>query len=474
MRIGMRLLLGYFLIVAIAAWFVLSIFVQEVKPGVRRATEGTLIDTATLLAEVGREDLLSGNAQQGKLAQAFSQLHQRPFRANIGGIHKVRNEYHVYMTDAQGRVVFDSAGLAVGKDYSRWNDVWLTLRGEYGARSTQSNPDDPESTVMYVAAPVVDNGKIIGVLSVGKPNSAMAPVIHRSERRILWAGGALLGIALLIGLVVAWWINRSIGTLSRYADAVTTDSPLPLPNPGSSELRKLAQALENMRIRLEGKNYIEHYVHSLTHELKSPLAAIRGAAEILAEQPSPQVARRFIDNILVQNARMQSLVEKLLAQARLENRVEIVPASVDVDALFTRLADARSTLLTAKNITLTCKTTALRVEGDAELLEQALGNLLDNAIDFTPEGGAVQLAAHEEEQQIHFTVTDSGSGIPDYALTRIFERFYSLPRDNGLKSSGLGLAFVQEVARLHQGEITLRNRDEGGVMATLILHRPFT
>ena len=67
----MRLLLGYFLIVAIAAWFVLSIFVQEVKPGVRRATEGTLIDTATLLAEVGREDLLSGNAQQGRLAQAF-------------------------------------------------------------------------------------------------------------------------------------------------------------------------------------------------------------------------------------------------------------------------------------------------------------------------------------------------------------------------------------------------------------------
>ncbi|WP_336214098.1 two-component system sensor histidine kinase CreC [Enterobacter sp. P82] len=474
MRIGMRLLLGYFLIVGIAAWFVLSIFVQEVKPGVRRATEGTLIDTATLLAEVGREDLLSGNAQQGKLAQAFSQLHQRPFRANIGGIHKVRNEYHVYMTDAQGRVVFDSAGLAVGKDYSRWNDVWLTLRGEYGARSTQSNPDDPESTVMYVAAPVVDNGKIIGVLSVGKPNSAMAPVIHRSERRILWAGGALLGIALLIGLVVAWWINRSIGTLSRYADAVTTDSPLPLPNPGSSELRKLAQALENMRIRLEGKNYIEHYVHSLTHELKSPLAAIRGAAEILAEQPSPQVARRFIDNILVQNARMQSLVEKLLAQARLENRVEIVPKSVDVDALFARLADARSTLLTAKNITLTCKSTALCVEGDAELLEQALGNLLDNAIDFTPEGGAVQLAAHEGDKQIHFTVTDSGSGIPDYALTRIFERFYSLPRDNGLKSSGLGLAFVQEVARLHQGEITLRNRDEGGVMATLILHRPFT
>ncbi|WP_449545696.1 two-component system sensor histidine kinase CreC [Lelliottia amnigena] len=474
MRIGMRLLLGYFLIVAIAAWFVLSIFVQEVKPGVRRATEGTLIDTATLLAQVGRDDLLSGAAQNGRLAQAFSQLHQRPFRANISGIHKVRNEYHVYMTDAQGRVVFDSAGKALGEDYSRWNDVWKTLRGDYGARSTQINPDDPQSTVMYVAAPIVDNGKIIGVLSVGKPNSAMAPVIHRSERRILWAGAALLGIALLIGLLVAWWINRSISSLSRYADSVTTDAPLPLPDPGSSELRKLAQALENMRIRLEGKNYIEHYVHALTHELKSPLAAIRGSAEILAEQPPPQVAARFVDNILVQNARMQSLVEKLLEQARLENRVEITPGSVNIDALFTRLSAARAALLAAKNITLTSQNALTAVEGDEDLLEQALGNLLDNALDFTPEGGCIELAAREAHKKVQLSVTDSGSGIPEYALARIFERFYSLPRENGLKSSGLGLAFVQEVARLHHGDIQLRNREEGGVEALLTLHRPFT
>ena len=86
MRIGMRLLLGYFLIVAVAAWFVLSIFVQEIKPGVRRATEGTLIDTATLLAALARDDLKSGDPAHGQMAQAFAQLHNRPFRANISGI----------------------------------------------------------------------------------------------------------------------------------------------------------------------------------------------------------------------------------------------------------------------------------------------------------------------------------------------------------------------------------------------------
>lgn len=474
MRIGMRLLLGYFLIVAVAAWFVLSIFVQEIKPGVRRATEGTLIDTATLLAELAREDLRSGHAQDGRLAQAFSTLNHQPINAHISGIHKVRNEYHVYMTDSTGRVVFDSSGKALGEDYSRWNDVWLTLRGNYGARSSLADASNPQSTVMYVAAPVTDQGRIIGVISVGKPNSAMDPVIKRSERRILWAGGALLGIALLIGAVMVWWINRSIGKLARYADSVTENRPVPLPDLGSSELRKLAQALESMRVKLEGKNYIEQYVYALTHELKSPLAAIRGAAEILREGPPPDVVTRFTDNILTQNSRMQNLVEKLLHQAKLENRLEIAFAAVDIGMLFHQLQEQRSVVLSAKGLTLHIDAADAVAAGDSELLAQALGNLLDNAIDFTPPGGEVALRASREADALVLTVSDSGSGIPDYALQRVFERFYSLPRADGQKSSGLGLAFVQEVARLHHGNIRVLNRPQGGCEARLTLHPHFT
>ncbi|SUX75784.1 two-component system sensor kinase [Citrobacter freundii] len=100
---------------------------------------------------------------------------------------------------------------------------------------------------------------------------------------MLWASAVLLGIALVIGIGMVGWINHSIARLTRYADSVTENRPVPLPDLGSSELRKLAQALESMRLKLEGKNYIEQYVYALTHELKSPLAAIRGAAEILRE-----------------------------------------------------------------------------------------------------------------------------------------------------------------------------------------------
>jgi two-component system sensor histidine kinase CreC len=112
------------------------------------------------------------------------------------------------------------------------------------------------------------------------------------------------------------------------------------------------------------------------------------------------------------------------------------------------------------------------VQGDAFLLAQALGNLVHNAIDFTPAGGTVAMRIRAEAGQAVVAVEDTGSGVPDYALAQVFDRFYSLPRpDTGRKSSGLGLSIVREVARLHRGEATLENRTEGGARAVLTLPR---
>lgn len=470
MRIGLRLLLGYFLIVAVAGYFVLSIFVQEVKPGVRRATEGTLVDTANLLAQIARLDMQRTDVAHGQLAQAFAQLNQRPIGANIAGIRKDRSEYHVYLTDRLGKVIFDSSGKALGQDYSRWNDVYLTLRGQYGARSTRSDPQDENSSVMYVAAPVLDQGKIIGVLSVGKPNSTMAPVIKRSERRILWAGALLLGIALLIGLGFVWWINRSIGRLVRYADGVAQGESVPLPEMGSHELTQLAQALESMRVKLEGKAYIEQYVHTLTHELKSPLAAIRGAAELLQEFPPPASAQRFLTNIEQQSTRIQQLVDKLLVQARLESRPGLESAPIAMAALVRQAVAGKEAQAVRRGILLQIDgMEEATLTGDALLIGQALTNLLDNALDFTPSGGTISVHGERHDNHYRITVSDDGSGIPDYALDKVFERFYSLARADKPKSSGLGLSFVQEVARLHRGAVRLHNRQPHGVAAIFTL-----
>jgi len=110
----------------------------------------------------------------------------------------------------------------------------------------------------------------------------------------------------------------------------------------------------------------------------------------------------------------------------------------------------------------------LVVQGDAFLLRQALGNLIDNALAFSPENAHVQVTAQREGESLRLCVSDDGPGIPDYARERVFERFYSLARPaTGHRSSGLGLPFVREVARLHGGEITLEPRAEGGTDAVL-------
>ncbi|EPZ8125541.1 two-component system sensor histidine kinase CreC [Yersinia enterocolitica] len=470
MKIGVRLLLGYFLIVAIAGYFVIRIFVQEVKPGVRRATEGTLVDTATLLAQFARQDMLQNKVAGGQLAQAFASLNLRPIGANIEGIRKDRNEYRVYLTDAEGRVIFDSSGKAVGQDYSRWNDVWLTLRGNYGARSTRTDPADEQSSVMYVAAPVIVENKIIGVLSVGKPNISMAPVIKRSERKILLAGGVLLGIALLIGLGFVWWINRAIGKLVDYAERVSEGQNVALPAMGSSELNDLARALESMRLKLDGKAYIEQYVHTLTHELKSPLAAITGAAELLRESPPPATAQRFLMNIEQQSTRIQQLVDKMLIQARLESRVDVQLSPIEISSIIKQAMGAKEAQAVSRGINLRLiRADSATLTGDGLLLSQALTNLIDNALDFTPAGGEVTVSGTRQTDEYLITVEDTGSGIPDYAQEKIFDRFYSLARANSPKSTGLGLNFVREVAAIHQGNIYLENRQLHGVCARLTL-----
>ena len=103
----------------------------------------------------------------------------------------------------------------------KWNDVYLTLRGEYGARSTRSEPDDATSSVMHVGAPIRDNGQIIGVVTVAKPNSSLQPYVDRTERRLLWYGAGLVVLGLLLGALLSWWLSVALRRLTAYAEAVS-------------------------------------------------------------------------------------------------------------------------------------------------------------------------------------------------------------------------------------------------------------
>ena len=473
MPLGVRIFLVYFLFVGLSGWFVLNTVMEEIRPGVRQSTEETLVDTANLLAEILRDEVKAGSLTQSRLPELLRAYGQRQPQAQIWGVDKTAVNHRIYVTDAQGRVLLDSSGAAVGQDYSRWNDVYLTLQGQYGARSTREDANDPDSSVMYVAAPIRDGERIIGVVSVAKPNKSLQPYIERSQRRLAWLGGGLIVLGLLVGGLLSWWLSASLRQLTSYARQVSEGQRAELPRLSGGELQQLAEAVQKMRTELEGKAYVERYVHTLTHELKSPLAAIRGAAELLEGEMPAEQRQRFVANISGESARLQQLIERLLNLAQVEQRQgldERMP--VELCALVETVLSSQTARLEAAELQVeNLVEPGLCALGERFLLRQALGNLLENALDFTPQGGALRFSAQPQGEQVELRLFNQAEAIPDYAFSRLTERFYSLPRPaSGRKSTGLGLNFVQEVAALHAGSLQVGNV-VGGVQVSLTLPR---
>jgi two-component system sensor histidine kinase CreC len=170
---------------------------------------------------------------------------------------------------------------------------------------------------------------------------------------------------------------------------------------------------------------------------------------------------------------MAQMIDKLLALAAVEHRQRIEqPEPVALAGLVDEAMAQVETEAGAAGVSLACADAdpSVVAEGDPFLLRQAIANLLDNAIDFAPRGSAIDVALRRQGGTWRISVADRGPGVPDYAIGRVFERFYSLPRpDGGSRSSGLGLCFVAQVAELHGGHALLANREGGGAVATLEL-----
>ena len=235
-----------------------------------------------------------------------------------------------------------------------------------------------------------------------------------------------------------------------------------------------------LRDALVGHNYVADYVQTLTHEVKSPLSAIRGAAELLQEDGMPPAERsRFLANITREAGRIQEIVDRMMELTALEARrtldkAEAVPVFPLLQAQVAAAQDAAASRGIALELHAEGEDSqAARVLGDPFLLRRAVANLLDNAVDFSPDGGVVRMALIVTARQVCIHIQDQGPGIPPYAQAKVFEKFYSLARPHThKKSTGLGLSFINEIASLHRGRIELANSASGqGAHATLSLPR---
>ena len=476
MSIRARIIVTHLLIVGIGFFYLIKKITdaKEIKPRYMQSVEEPLVDTARLLAALLERNLIDGRIDLTGFRDAFEKLRSRPFSARIYSREKTTVDLNVYVTDATGTVIFDSDhGRAEGQDYSQRNDVYLTLQGKYGARSTKIDPKDRTSAVLFVAAPILSGDKIAGVVSVSKPQKSMATFMHEARRNIILTGAIAATLVVLVGAVLSAWITRPIQRLTDYARAVRNERRVPLPYLGTSEIGSLGRAFEEMRDALDGRKYVENYVQTLTHEIKSPVAAIRGAAELLHENMPAEQREKFLGNIEAETVRIQEIVDRLLLLSAVEaKRALDEQKEVDLSVIVQRAVTSIAPQADAKNIELRTDlaTGGCTICADEFLIEKAILNLLQNAIAFAPAGGAVAVALRQSDGSCELRVEDNGPGIPDFAQARVFERFYSLPRpDTGKKSSGLGLAFVREVASLHRGSIELTNGEKAGAVATLRL-----
>ncbi len=468
-----RIFVGILLVYALGVGLLMYRLLADIDPRYRESAEESLVETAHLLAAQVEQHSSAGLLDAEPLRPVFRSLYARSFSARIFGFEKTGVELQALVIGRDGIVVFDSLGQREGEDFSQWRDVRGALAGEYRARTTPKIPGDELSSVMYVSAPVRSGGEIVGVVSVGKPVQSLNQFVSAARRKTMIVGATSVAAVLVLALILSLWLVRPFGLIADYARYVRSQRSFSLPRLGRRALGTLGAAYDEMRDALAGRHYVADYVQTLTHELKGPLSAIRGAAELIQEPGMPEADRqRFSANIGRETQRIQELVDRMMELAALEQQRRLPKVEpVALRPLLEELAASAEASGAARGlrIELTAGAPAW-VEGEAFLLRRAVGNLLANALEFSPDGGVVRIELAAQRRSVDVIVRDQGPGIPDYADERVFEKFYSLARPGtNKKSTGLGLPFVKEIAELHHGRVTLRNGVGGGAVATLSL-----
>ncbi|PNK61724.1 two-component system sensor histidine kinase CreC [Psychrobacter sp. FDAARGOS_221] len=421
-----------------------------------------------------------------------------PFETQATWYHqKQRSSFRVYITDNQGIVIYDSLpeqgnhtnpeGNARGEDYSSWNDVNLTLQGKYGARTTRSDPNDSSTSVMYVAQPIYSSdgsGDIIAVVSVGKPTSTVLPYLNATRQRMLTASLIISIVTLIMAGLVAWWLRQSTLLVTRYTQSLAQDTKKPYFYLGR-ELNELTDTIESMKHRLENRAYVTDYVHTLTHELKSPLTAIRASGELLEETDLDSEDRQMLSQTITeQSIKLHSLIDRLLLLAKIEQPTfKLAIQAIDPDALVQTLIAGSEMQRQYQHLEIDYQCDLKQsnqsfIFADEFWMTQALQNVLDNALYFAHHKVLVSVTTQQINKApfIKLSFINDGEPIPEYALAKVFDRYFSLshqynkptnnpaqtpsspaPRQQGKKGTGLGLTLVKQVIERHGGYVSIHN-----------------
>lgn len=274
---------------------------------------------------------------------------------------------------------------------------------------------------------------------------------------------AAVAIALALALAFAWWLARPLQRVERAIEGLGEDGlDAPIRIRGPADVRRIGRRLDDLRQRLaETEADKARFLRHVSHDLKTPLSALREGVSLLDDGTAGPLAenqREIVRILRDHSALLQQRIEDLLrwnASAFAAQRV--VRRPVELGALVQRLVDDQRLVWQARRLRIAVTGTPLTAEVDGTLLGSAIGNLLSNAIRFSPPGATIRIEVRADGHTLCIDVRDAGPGVPDDERERVFEPFFRgrVQPTEGLPGTGIGLSVVAETVRAHGGRVIL-------------------
>jgi len=352
-------------------------------------------------------------------------------------------------------------------------EVRAALAGRYRAASRPT--PGQRSLTLSSAVPVRQRDQIVGAVVVSQSTFRILQALYDVRLRLFQIVLLSMAVAAVLTRVASSTIVTPIVRLRRSAAALATGRGVLSGEFGrvrrNDEIGDLARSLEELAARLDAHiKLLESVAADVAHEFKNPLAAIRTAAETIAESSSGDERQRFHAMLLRDVDRLEALVSGVRELAHVDAEVSTGQrGAVDVSGLLRAIVEGRR-LISPAPIDLKAPSTPVRVVGSQERLTQVFVNLLDNAASFAPAGTSISVAVVPADTQCVVVISDAGAGIPDAHLDRVFDRFFSYrPGTDRRGHMGLGLAIAKAVVTGYGGSITARNRPGGGAEFSVAL-----
>ena len=376
---------------------------------------------------------------------------------------------------AQGEDVAHSDNLAQPLAIPEWL-VSKTIAEAGGLSAAKTVSIDGELMRVYGTAAKVGRTGEYRAIFVASPLDRITATMERWRAILAAAVVGTSGVAAAVGWFLAAKAMRPVDQMTQAARAIgrTTDFSRRLPEPAQQdELGRLARTFNDMLDQLaEAYGTQKQFLADASHELRTPLTVIRTSVESLRRgmDADPVEREETLRAIARESERMGRLVADLLTLARADAGQTLERSRLELDSLVLEVYAQEQTLADGVRLQLG-EWDQIAVEGDPDRLKQVMLNLVDNALRYTPRGGAVTLDLLRRGDEAVFQVHDTGPGIATEHLPRIFDRFYRVdqPRTRGIGGTGLGLAIAREVAEAHGGRIEVESRLGEGTTFSLVL-----